>query len=101
MNRSDLRRLVLMRDQACVLALIDPTHECADRWGYAHLHTDVQKLTLGHIKEHPGGMRRDDPGWCIAQCARSNELHEETTKAHRGLVLAYLRGYRAGLELDR
>ena len=98
MTLSDLREDVILRDRQCVLALLT-RHMCRDRWGFAHLPTDLDRLTLGHVREHPGGKRRDDEGWAIAQCGRSNDQHEESANAE--LVRAYLAGVRAGLEHGR
>lgn len=80
MNRSALREAVLSRDGGCVIAKLDLGHRCEGR------------LTLGHVREHPGGMRRDEPGWCIAQCHESNVRHDESRLASE--VRAYLMGVR-------
>lgn len=92
MSLSGLRGAVIARDRGCVIALLDRGHRCADRHG-RHLSTDLDKLTLGHVREHPGGQRRDDEGWCIAQCWQSNSVHDESRLAAE--VRAYLAGVRA------
>jgi len=96
-NRSELRALVIARDGGCILALLYPRfHQCRDRWGEPHLPDDLRKLTLEHVREHPGGMRRDDPGWCVAMCATANTEHAGSTTEPRRLINAYLAGVRAG-----
>ena len=80
MTLAELRRVVLERDGGCVISKLDLGHRC------------VGRLTLGHVREHPGGKRRDEPGWCIAQCAMSNLLHDESRLASE--VRAYLLGIR-------
>jgi len=99
MNRSDLRAHVINRDGACIAALLDPTHLCEDQWGVGHSPYDLSRLTLEHVREHPGGMRRDEPGWCVALCHRGNIDHILTRRDYRPLVLAYLRGIRKGWEM--
>lgn len=90
---AELRELVFARDKACVLATLIH-HRCADRWGQEHDPDDLARLTLGHVREHAGGMRRDEPGWCIAQCGLSNQRHEESANA--AIIRAYLLGWRIG-----
>ena len=94
MTRAELRQHVIAREGQCILAILDPTHECFDRWGMYHTPTDLDKLTLEHVREHPGGMRRDEPGWCVAMCFRGNDQHVGTRKEYRPLILAYLEGVR-------
>lgn len=84
MTIAGVRAYVLERDGSCVIALLDKGHRCQG------------PLTLGHVREHPGGMRRDDAGWCIAQCLRSNELHDESRLAAE--VRAYLLAWRRAEE---
>lgn len=88
MKLSDLRRVVIARDGRCVISEIDAGHRCADGFGNHHEPDDLPSLTLGHVREHPGGKRRDEPGWCIAQCAASNLAHDESRLASE--VRAYL-----------
>ena len=90
MTRSELRAIVINRDGACLLALLDPTHLCEDQWGQGHSPYDLSRLTLEHVREHPGGMRRDDPGWCVALCHRANVEHTATRAQYRAQVLRYL-----------
>lgn len=88
-----LRALVIARDRQCIPALLDPTHECRDAWGAPHMPDDMSRLTLGHVRQHAGGMRRDHAGWCIAQCFVSNLEHWESS--HADLARAYLAGVRS------
>ncbi len=90
-----LRAQVLASDGACVQALLDATHICRNKYGDIHPPDELEQLTLGHVREHPGGKRRDERGWCLAQCWQSNMLHWES--AHAELARAYLMGVRAGL----
>ena len=100
MTLSALRWTVILRDGGCVIAqVVDRAHVCQDRYGQVHPATELDSLTLGHVREHPGGKRRDEEGWCIAQCARSNLEHMESADA--AVVRAYLAGVRAGLEHGR
>lgn len=86
-SRADIRDAVFLRDRDCVIAKLDLSHRCQG------------PLTLGHVREFPGGKRRDDVGWCIAQCLRSNELHDESRLASE--VRAYLAGVRAEAGMHR
>lgn len=95
MTMGRLRATVILRDERCVISVVDPTHHCFDRAGQRHRPDDLEALTLGHVREHPGGKRRDEPGWCIAQCWRSNDRHEESANA--AAVRIYLAGVRAGM----
>lgn len=81
MKMAELRSEVIYRDGACVASLLDRSHECRDRWGRPHRPDELDSLTLGHVREEPGGMRRDEPGWCIAQCWASNAEHWESANA--------------------
>ena len=96
MTRSELRRMVIARDQGCILALVaNRSHQCRDQWGDPHQPDQLDKLTLEHVREHPGGMRRDEPGWCVAMCAEANIEHRGSTTEARRLINAYLAGVRA------
>lgn len=97
MTRAELRAFVIARDGACLASLLDRTHqECRDRWGDPHRPDDLRRLTLEHVREHPGGMRRDEPGWCVTLCHEANAVeHWGSTSEHRALLNAYLRGVRA------
>ena len=95
MNRSDLRALVIARDGGCILALIDRGHSCRDQWGEPHRPDQLDKLTLEHVREHPGGMRRDEPGWCVAMCHSGNVYHAGSTTEARRMINIYLLGVRA------
>jgi hypothetical protein len=43
-------RAVLLRDRMCFLARLDDTHICRGRWGDPHAATDLDQLTLEHVK---------------------------------------------------
>lgn len=94
MTTAELRVRVIVRDGACILSLLDRSHSCRDQWGDPHRPDDIAKLTLEHVREHPGGMRRDDPGWCVAMCAEANIEHAGSATEARRLINAYLRGVR-------
>lgn len=74
MNRSDLKRTVLLRDGACVLSILDRLHVCRDTFGVPHGPSELRLLTLEHVREHAamGGKKVDDPRWCVALCAFYN-----------------------------
>lgn len=95
MSIGDLRARVILRDEICVISLVDRTHECRDVYGQAHLAADLSRLTLGHVRRAPGGSRFDLPTDCIAQCGQSNDRHAESANA--GGVRIYLAGVRAGM----
>ena len=91
---AELRRRVMARDRRCVLAQLSKLHQCRDTWGNAHLPSETERLTIEHVREHPGGKRRDEYGWLVAMCARANEQHEGSTTENRALLNAYLLGIR-------
>lgn len=91
----ELRETVLLRDGECVAFTVDRSHICRDRWGQEHTPDDLASLTLGHVRKDPGGMRRDEPGWCVALCFVANDRHWESANAH--IVRAYLEGVRRGM----
>lgn len=96
MSIGELRRAVIARDGACIIALIvDKSHVCRDQWGEPHRSDDTARLTLEHVREQPGGMRRDDPGWCVAMCYAANIEHAGSTTEARARINAYLAGWRA------
>lgn len=88
LTRGALRAAVIARDGQCVIAYLVPDHRCRDQWGQPMHPSDPAGLTLGHVREHPGGRRRDEARWCIAQCFGSNLEHAES--AHAEAVRAYL-----------
>jgi hypothetical protein len=58
------------RDRACVLWLMDPTHECADRFGHPHAADDLRRMTIEHVKEHSAtGVRGK---WLVTMCGMGN-----------------------------
>lgn len=88
----ELRANVLFRDGRCVASLLDGHHICADRWGEEHRPDDLDRLTLEHVREHPGGMRRDEPGWCLTLCFAANMAH--WSSANPVAARSYLAGVR-------
>lgn len=95
MTPSELRRAVIERDKGCVIGLhIDLSHICRSRHGMAHLPTDLDYLTLEHVREYAGGQRRDEPGWCVALCHSANAVTHEGS-ALRNELRIYLAGVRA------
>ena len=94
MSLSELRRLVIERDRCCVVWLVaDRSHICRDRWGEAHPADDMERLTLEHVREHAGGRRRDEAGWCVAVCFSANVWTHEASQ-YRHDLRAYLAGVR-------
>lgn len=100
MTLSELRAKVLNRDGQCILAQFDDTHECADTWGTNHSPYDLDRLTLEHVREHPGGRRRDELGWCVAMCHRANIEHMGSTTEVRRRLNDYLMGVRAQMSWE-
>lgn len=99
---SDLHYAVVLRDGRCCLAFLgDPRHVCRDQWGDPHAPTALHKLTVEHVREHPGGRRRDEYGWLVAMCATGNVNHEGSTTETRQRINDYLRGIRAQEERGR
>jgi hypothetical protein len=90
-----LREAVIRRDRACLLWLLDATHQCRDQWGEPHQPTALDRLTLEHVREHPGGQRRDSEGWCVAMCHVGNIEHAGSTTETRRRLNDYLLGIRA------
>ena len=93
--------LVIARDKRCALDIVCRGHNCRDCWGDPHPPDDVAKLSIEHVREHPGGMRRDDPGWLVAMCAEANIEHAGSTTEARRLLNAYLAGIRAQEAMQR
>ena len=90
----ELRLSVMLRDGGCILAQLTKDHICRDRWGEPHDFRALNKLTIEHVREHPGGMRRDEAGWLVAMCADANISHAGSATETRRLINAYLRGVR-------
>jgi hypothetical protein len=91
----ELRRFVLTRDGACLLSKIEPDHQCRDLWGRPHASTDLDRLTLEHVKDASMMGRRapSDAAHLVALCAASN--FGVPSKSQRDAFRAYLRAVTA------
>jgi hypothetical protein len=85
---------VMERDGMCVLAKLEPGHECRTAYGTPHPADAVEFLTFEHVKEHLAmGIRKvDDARWGVALCGAANA--RPPTKAQRALFREYLAGQR-------
>jgi hypothetical protein len=83
-------RAVLLRDRMCFLVRLDDTHVCRGRWGDPHASTDLDQLTLEHVKtELRMGVRaRSDARHLVALCFAANV--GVPSKAQREAMRAYL-----------
>lgn len=68
---------VMERDRMCVLAKLEPGHQC--RTVYGTPHAPHEFLTYEHVKEHLAG---------VALCGAAN--NRPPTKAQREMFRAYL-----------
>lgn len=86
----DVHSAVLIRDRQCVLATLEPGHECRDSWGYPHHPGDLAKLTLEHVKDELRMGRRgpSDEKHLVALCAAANL--RPPTKEQRAAFREYL-----------
>ena len=86
----ELREQILDRDGWCVLAKINPEHQCRDTWGVPHHPADRSKLTLEHVKTQlrMGVRAPSDPRHLIALCGGANT--GVPSKADREAFRAYL-----------
>lgn len=90
----ELRVAVLRRDRQCVAYLLDRLHtQCRDQWGQPHAPTDIDKLTLEHVKQD--GKRIDKPLHCIALCHGANVL-DHWSSANNEIANAFLMGIAVG-----
>lgn len=87
------RAAVMARDRVCIARVLWRLHlvdeepdECRNQWGDAQ--TYAEPLTLGHTRTDPGGARRDDRRFCVAECHWHNLQHWESKEA--AAVNAYL-----------
>lgn len=53
----------------CVPKHLGAPGDCRDRWGNIVRPDARETLTIGHVREHSGGMRRSVPRWLIAGCS--------------------------------
>lgn len=86
---------VMERDGMCVLAKLEPGHECRTVYGTPHPADAIHLLTFEHVREHLAmGMRKvDDVRWAVALCGAAND--RPPTKAQRALIREYLAGLEA------
>lgn len=87
---TELREQILDRDGWCVLAKLDPDHQCRDTWGMPHHPADRAKLTLEHVKDQLRmGLRApSDARHLLALCGGANT--GVPSKADREAFRAYL-----------
>jgi len=88
----EVREAVLRRDQMCVLAKTRyPGHICRTAWGYQHRPTDLDLLTMEHVKDDLAMGKRapSDPQHLVALCAHANI--GVPSKAQRAMLRQYLR----------
>lgn len=52
----------------CVPAYLGAPGDCRNRWGIVVLPYAREALTLGHVREHSGGIRRSIPRWLVTAC---------------------------------
>lgn len=52
----------------CVPRYLGAPGDCRDRWGNVVFPHAREALTLNHVREHEGGMRRSVPRWLNAGC---------------------------------
>lgn len=97
MKPSELRSYVIQRDGQCVAALLDLSHQCRDKWGVPHSPSDLDRLTLEHVKDQPmmGRKAPDEPHHAIALCHDANAV-SYWGSANRALEKAYLAGVVSG-----
>ena len=91
----ELRRAILTRDGACLLSKIEPDHACRDLWGNPHAPTDLDRLTLEHVKDASMMGRRapSDAAHLVALCAAAN--FGVPSKSQRDAFRSYLRAITA------
>lgn len=87
---AELRAFVLDRDGWCVLAKLNPEHQCRDTWGTPHHPADKSRLTIEHVKtELRMGVRApSDKDHLITLCYGANV--GVPSKSEREAFRAYL-----------
>ena len=85
-----LRWEVFSRDGGCILAKLQPGHQCRDRWGQPHAPNNFDVLSIEHIKLELGMSvpRIHDLQHCVTLCAFTNG--KPPSKEERALMRAYL-----------
>lgn len=88
----ELRTAVFLRDQRCVLSIMDLAHACYDAWGEAHASDDLGRLTLEHVKDRLAMGKRapSDEQHSVVLCAYRNAIRPPT-KTEREWMRLYLR----------
>lgn len=86
----EIRRAVLERDRGCLLARVDSTHICRDKWGREHAPTYTGLLTVEHVKDQPMMGRRapSDMAHLVAMCYAGNV--GVPSKKQRAAIREYL-----------
>lgn len=87
----ELWQAVMLRDQRCFLAKVEPDHLCYDVWDRPHGSDDLDRLTLEHVKEYLMMGRRapSDERHLVALCGAANLA--VPSRAQRDLMRVYLR----------
>lgn len=90
--KAGIYEAVMERDGMCVLAKLEPGHECRTVFGTPHAPDAIHLLTFEHVKEHLAlGIRKvDDVRWAVALCGYAN--NRPPTKVQRALIREYLAG---------
>jgi hypothetical protein len=90
-----LRWAVFIRDGGCVLAKLEPGHECRDIWSQRHAANDFDRLTLEHVKSdlRMGVRAENDEAHLVALCGYAN--NRPPSKTQRALMREYLAGVAA------
>lgn len=85
-----LRWAVFVRDGGCVLAKLEPDHQCRDIWGQPHAWNDLDKLSLEHVKSdlRMGVRAENDLAHLVTLDAYTNV--NVPSKAQRALFREYL-----------
>lgn len=52
----------------CVMRFLGAPGDCRDRWRNIVRPDAREALTMGHVREHPGGERRSVPRWLVSGC---------------------------------
>lgn len=87
---TEVRAAVMVRDRSCVLALLEPGHECRDQWGNRHSPRDLARMTLEHVKDQlrAGKRAESDPAHLVTLCWAAND--RVPNKAQRAAFREYL-----------
>ena len=90
-----LRWAVFIRDGGCVLAKLEPDHECRDVWGQPHAWNDTDRCTLEHVKSdlRMGVRAPNDAAHLVTLCGYANV--NVPSKAQRAMFREYLAGVAA------